>query len=214
MGLVKCVLRELHHLVKYLICHGLRDSICHTSRNILHLLRLLLRHGSAHKVTSSQRIARQLHNDLHYLLLVNDTSVSRLKYLLKLRGIIVNQLTVLLAPDVVVYELHRTRSKQSNTGNYIVQTLRLQLHHEVSHALTFELEHTLGLSLSHESKYIRIIVIYIVYVYILACCLLDQLDCILHNSRRTESQEVHLEHSQMLHRVLLKLGYHRALGSD
>ena len=91
MGLIKGVFREVRHvivdLVRCLLIDAVRDTALYALLGVSvdevlallrHDCRFFLRHGTAHKVTSTERISGQVSYDLHNLLLVDDTAVSRL----------------------------------------------------------------------------------------------------------------------------------------
>ena len=88
MRLIKRILREINHLIVDVICDALADPVCDTALYafclisvdeilafFLHDCCLLLRHCTAHKIASSHRVSGEVTNDLHNLLLVDDTSV-------------------------------------------------------------------------------------------------------------------------------------------
>jgi len=91
MGLVEGVLCEVRHVIVNLVCRLLVDPVGDTALYALFLIsvnkvlallrhdrRLFLRHGTAHKVASAEGISGEISDDLHDLLLVDDTAVGRL----------------------------------------------------------------------------------------------------------------------------------------
>ena len=88
MRLIKGIFCKIDHLVIDMICHLLINAIVHTAYNpflcisinevfpfLLHHLCFLLAHGPAHQIASAHGIAGQITDDLHHLLLVDDTAV-------------------------------------------------------------------------------------------------------------------------------------------
>ena len=123
MRLVKCIFGKINHFIIDLICRLLVDSIGNTAwyaliripihkvlTFFLHDVALLLGHCSSQEVTSSECITCQITHDLHNLLLIYDTAVSRRKDRLQLRAVIGNAFRVILAFDILRDEVHRTRT--------------------------------------------------------------------------------------------------------
>ena len=90
MGFVKRILGEICHFIINLIGSLLVDAICNAARYtflrisvhkiltfLCHNIGFLLGHGTSHKVTSSKSISRQITHDLHNLLLIDNTAISR-----------------------------------------------------------------------------------------------------------------------------------------
>ena len=91
MGFIEGILRKVCHIIVDLVCRLLVDPIGDTALYTLFLVsvnevlallrhdrRLLLRHGTAHKVASAEGISGEVADDLHDLLLIDDTAVGRL----------------------------------------------------------------------------------------------------------------------------------------
>ena len=92
MGLIKGILCKINHIIIDLICSFLINSICNTSGNSLcfisinkvlallfHDRGLLFGHCTAHQVASAQSITCQITDDLHNLLLIDNTPIRRLQ---------------------------------------------------------------------------------------------------------------------------------------
>ena len=90
MALVECVGSKTRHLVVDLVGHLLGDAVGHAAGALmarlgaavdevfplgLHHVVFLLAHGPADVVGLAEREARQLPEDLHHLLLVDDAAV-------------------------------------------------------------------------------------------------------------------------------------------
>ena len=110
MGLIEGVFCEVHHFIINVTGNAFGNSLFDASRNpflliavdeirplLLHDGLLLLTHGPSNKVTSAKGIPSQIPYDLHNLLLVNDTAVSRLQDRLQLRAGIGNARHVILS---------------------------------------------------------------------------------------------------------------------
>ena len=156
MRFIKCILCKIYHFIIDFIRCRLVDSICNTSRNSLcfisinevlalffHDRGLLFGHCSTYQVASAQSITGQVTHDLHNLLLIYDTSISRLQNRLQLRAVITNRVRTVFAPDILRNEIHRARTVQGNSRDYIFKALRFQFFHEVLHSRAFKLEHTI-----------------------------------------------------------------------
>ena len=92
MGFIERILGKIDHFIIDLVRRLLIDPVFDTSRNavlfvainkdlalFLHHIRLFLRHRTAEKIASPERIPRQIPHDLHHLFLIHDTAVSRRK---------------------------------------------------------------------------------------------------------------------------------------
>ena len=92
VGFVKCILRKIYHLIVDLIGNRFQYPVGDTARNSFggipvhealplpaHDFALLLGHSAAQKIASSKGISCQIAHDLHDLLLIDDTTVSRRK---------------------------------------------------------------------------------------------------------------------------------------
>ena len=90
MRLIKCIFCKIDHLIVNMVCrlfiNPIGDtalySLCLISINevltlFFHDSRLFLTHCTAHQIASAHGIASQVTDDLHNLLLVNDTAIGR-----------------------------------------------------------------------------------------------------------------------------------------
>ena len=209
MGLIKSIFGEINHFIIDFICRCLINSICNTSGNSLcfisvnkvlaflfHNRGLLFGHCSTYQVASAQSITCQIPNDLHNLLLIDNTPISRLQNWLQLRAVVTDGIRTVFTTDVLGNEIHRTRAVKRNSRDHIFQTLRLQFLHEVFHSRTFKLEHTIRTAGTKGIQNLFIIIIDFLHIQSHPCILLDQLYCILDHSQGTKSQEVHFQKSQ------------------
>ena len=226
VGLIEGILGEINHLIVNLLGCGLRNPICNAAGHslflipvyevlplLLHDRGLLLRHGAAHQIAPSQRVARQLLYDLHDLLLIDDTAVGGFQNLLQLRTVIGNRLRVILSPDVLGNEIHGAGPVQRDSRDDVLQIFRLQLLHEVLHAAAFQLEHALSLSRADGSIDCRIVIINLIHVDGLSRPLGRHAGRVLNHCQRPESQEIHLQKAQLLQGRHGKLGRDRAVRS-
>ena len=212
MGLIKRILGKIHHCTIDMLCNLRCNTIGFTAGNtflcitmdkvrtlFLHNVRLFLTHGAAHQVTSSHCISTQITYDLHNLLLIYDTAISRRKNRLQLWCLIRYQIRIILTLDIAWNKVHRTWSIQGNTGNDIFQILRFEFFHEVLHALTFQLEHTICLACSKGRQYLLVIIINLVHINDDSMCFFHIADCILDYGQCTQPQEIHLQKSQLFY---------------
>ena len=75
-------------------------------------------------VTSSKAVTRKVTHDLHYLLLIYDTSIRRCKNWFKLWTVIFNVSLIILSLDVLWYKIHRSRTIKRYSGDNIFHALR------------------------------------------------------------------------------------------
>ena len=172
MGFVKGVLGKIYHFIVNLLGRLLGNAVCDTAGHallrvsedeilalLLHDRSLLLGHGAAHQIASTQGIARQLLHDLHNLLLVNDTAIGGFQDLLQLGTVVGDALRVILTLDILGNEVHGARAVQGDTGDDVLHALWFQLLHESLHAAAFQLEHAIGPAGSKRSVDCRIVII-------------------------------------------------------
>ena len=156
MGFVEGIFCEIRHIVKYLICHIFGYTVIYTAGHLKllisvykiltflgHYISFLLRHSSSHQIASSKGISCQLHDYLHNLFLIYNTTVGRLKYILKKRCVVSYGLRVLLSVYIIRYKIHRSGTIQGYSRNNILKIPWLKLLHEALHTGTFKLEHSL-----------------------------------------------------------------------
>ena len=137
MGLIKGIFGKICHIIKNFICHPFIDSPCNTSRHIqifvsidkvfpllCHHIRFFLGHGTAHQIASSQVITSQLHNNLHDLFLVNNTTIGRRQNFFQLRTIIDDGCLILFSFNIFGNKIHRARTIKGNSRDNILQTGR------------------------------------------------------------------------------------------
>ena len=124
-----------------------------------HFLRDLLTHGSTQQIRAAQGIAGKRLRQLHYLLLVYNHTVGRLKdrfqtFVLILRHRIGNLFHSVLTVDEVVNHsgIQRTRSEQCNQSYHIFKHVRFEFGNQPAHTGRFKLEHTGGLTVQQHSE--------------------------------------------------------------
>ena len=155
MGLVEGVLGKIHHGVVdpggHLLVDPargtagdtfLRISVDEIAALLLHDGLLLFAHGTADQVTPAKGVAAQVADDLHDLLLVDDTAVSRFEDGLQFRAGVVDRAAVVFARYVLRNEVHGTGAVEGDACDDILEVFRPQLFHEILHAAGFQLENT------------------------------------------------------------------------
>ena len=209
MRLIKSIFGKINHFIIDFICRCLINSICNTAWNSLcfisvnkvlallfHDRGLFFGHCSTYQVASAQSITCQITDNLHNLLLIDNTPISRLQDRLQLRAVVTDGIRTVFAPDILGNEVHGSRSVKRNSCDYIFQALRFQFLHEVFHSRTFKLKYTIGTTGAKGIQNLFIIIIDLLHVQSHPCIFLDQLYCILDHSQGTKSQEVHFQQSQ------------------
>ena len=227
MGLVEGVFCKIHHVIINTACHLFADSLGNTAGHALFLISidkvcallfhnrlLLLTHGTAHKVTSPKGIPAQIPDNLHNLLLIDNTAIGRLQNRLQLGTGIGNRMMLVLSHNIFRNKIHGAGTIQGNSRDNILQILRLQLLHEILHAGTFQLEHPFCLSCSDGSQYLRVIIINIIDINPLSRAFLNIIYRIMDNRQGSQSQKVHFQKSQLLQRCHGKLGGNGTVASS
>ena len=133
VGLIKCIFGKVDHLVKDMVCHILRDAPPDTAFHAFFLIAVdevcpLLRHDIGLFLglgTGADDHHRGLHNNLHDLFLIDDTSVGRLQNLFQFRTAVADAVSVILSFDIFRNKIHRARTVQRDSGDNILQIARL-----------------------------------------------------------------------------------------
>ena len=227
MTLVKCILGKINHVVVNLVGNLCRDAIGHTTRNLSNFacdvifnlstvnenltilfddILLFLTHCTTNFISATKRISSKLLNYLHNLLLVNDTSVGWSKNRLKLRTVVGNLLTRVLTLNVIWNEIHRAWTVKGNTGDNILDRMRLKLFHEVLHAGRFQLKNALAFTCRNHIHNSLVIVINLIHVKLLAVVFLHKLNSIIYNSKSSKAKKVHLQKAKLFDCSHDKLG--------
>ena len=158
VGLVEGIVREIVNLLVNGLCRGLRDTVCHTAGDVpvqiaveeglpflLNVLRLLFAHGPADHIRLSQRIARQVLENLDDLLLINDAAIGDGQNRLQGGMAVLNELWVLFAGDESGDGVHGPGTVEGNDRGDVLNILGFQPHTYTGHAGGFHLEYTGGL---------------------------------------------------------------------
>ena len=232
VALVEGVAREGRHLVEQPGGDVLGDAVAHAAGHhhvavFIHLavdkdlflmghhIVLLLGHGTAHQITAAHGIARQVPHNLHDLLLVNHAAVGHIQYGLEPGRQVLDRIRVLLARHVAGNRLHRTRSVQRYRSDDVLKIRGPHLHQKLGHARGFQLEYARGVAVGN-----HLIDPGLVQWNILAGKILPQpvpghIDGVHDDVQSPESQEVHLQKAQRLHRAHGKLsGDHVVVGLE
>ena len=223
MRLVERVICKIHDLIK----DGFRRLLIHAALHravnaqlliaenevgalFFQLLHLLFGHRTAHHVRLAERIARHHAEYLHDLFLIDHTAVGDVQNILEQRMLVFDLRRVVLARDIARNRLHRSRTVQGDDRRDIFNRVRLESGHDICNARTFKLEYTAGLSL-REHLIGRVVLQRDFIQAERRIHLLHHLFGIRQNSQISQTEEVHLEQSQLLQRRHDKLRDHVAV---
>ena len=217
VGLVEGVVCKVQHLVKDVVCHLLGHAVGGTAADVFlrvaedevlplgfQHVKLLFGHGPAHHVGLAQTVASQQAENLHDLLLIDNTAVGDRKHLFQQRMLVSDGAGVVLALDVGVDVLHGAGTEQGHDSGDILHAVGLEPHGNVGHAGRFHLEHAAGLALAQHLEH-RLVVVVQIFPVQLFSGLPDELDGIVDDGQVAQTQKVHLQQSQFLqggHHVL------------
>ncbi len=239
VGLVEGIVGKLVDLVVDGHGHVLGDAVGHApgdpplrvavEEGLLlpgHVLCLLLAHGPADHICLPQGVARQLLENLHHLLLVDDAAVGDGENRLQGRVLVGDQLGVVLAGDEPGDGVHGPRPVQGHNGRQVLHRLGPQPHAHPGHAGGLHLEHAAGLPLG-EHLVDPPVVLRDVLQPEVRLPAADHLHRVLQHRQVPQAQKVHLQKAQLLqghHGVLADrglvvpgqghIGVHRVLGDD
>ena len=132
--------------------------------------------------------------------------MSRFQDWLQLRTIIVDGVWTVLAPDVLGDKVHRSRTIQGNSGDHILQAMRLQFFHKALHSATLQLEHTVCTSGSKRIQHFLVVIIYFLHIKGYAVIFLYIFYCVVDYSQGSKAKEIHFQKSQLLKSCHDKLG--------
>ena len=213
--LVKRILCKIHHFVKY----GNRDLLVNAAPHcalylifavfalyavdkvlslLLHYVRFLFRHCTAHQVCASQRVAAKLAYNLHNLLLIHYTAICNVKNIFKQRMLVL-YLAAVFAPYILRNRIHRSRTVERNPRDYILYTRRFKLLHKLRHAAAFKLKHAVGVPA--RNHFIRFRIVYVKRVNIdgYPLYLFDVFHRVTDNRKRFKTEKVHFKKTEPLY---------------
>ena len=185
-----------------------------------HFLGLLLAHGAAQHVRTTQGVAGHHLGDLHHLFLIEDDAVGgrqhRLEAFVLVIGVRVGHFgTAVLAVDEVIHHarLQRPRAEQCHQGDQVFQAVRLELLDQLLHAARFQLEYRGGLGFLQQLVGWLVVQRNEVDVDQLgiagalgALFAMDGFQCPLDDGQGTQAKEVELHQAGRLHVILVELG--------
>ena len=119
---------------------------------------LLFAHGPAYHIGLAQGVARQLLEDLHHLLLVDDAAIGDGEDGLQRRVPVGDELGVMLAGDKPGDGLHGAGTVKGYNGGEVLDGLGLEPHAHAGHARRLHLEHAAGLARRQHVKH-RLVVL-------------------------------------------------------
>ena len=130
---------------------------------------------------------------------------------MKLRAVIGDRRSVVLPPDILGDEIHRSRTVQRDPGDDILQAVRLQLLHKALHARALQLEYAVRLPGADIIHHFLVIIIDLLHVQIRlpAPCKIHRVP---DHRQRPKPQEIHLQKPKFFQRRHRKLGRDRAVG--
>ena len=204
VGLVEGVVGKVVDLVVDGLRRFRRNPVCHTACNVPFLvtmdkgvplpgdvLGLLFAHGPADHVGLAQGVARQLLEDLHHLLLVDDASIGDGKNGLQRRVLVGDELGVVLAGDEPGNGLHGAGAVEGHDGGQVLDGLGLEPHAHAGHTRRLHLEHAAGLAGRQHVEH-RLVVLRDVLQPEIRVVLLDHLHRVVQHRQVPKAQKVHL----------------------
>ena len=122
MGFIKGIFCKFRHIVINFIGHRFRNTVSDTALNALFLISIykifalsshhrcfFLRHSTAHQIAPPKTVTGKIAHNLHHLLLIDNTAISRLKDWLKLGAVVGNTVLIIFPRYVLRYVIHRPR---------------------------------------------------------------------------------------------------------
>ena len=225
MALVEGVGRKAGHFVVDLVCYLLRDAVGNTARALVaglgaavhkmfplgfHDGVLLFAHGAADVICLSEGEARQLPEDLHDLLLIDDAAVGHIQNVRQLRGLVADLVRLVPVAQIGGNGVHGARAVQTDQSDDIFKVLGLQAHKHLLHAGGFQLEHALGIALTKHFIGIRVVIVQLADGK-LRVLLLHRNLRIPDDGQGAQTQKVHLQKTQFFDLGHVELGHRQAV---
>ncbi len=141
------------------------------------------------------------------MFLIDWRAVSLGKYLFQFRVAVADRFFLVHAPDVRVNVIHWPRPEECHHRNDVCQVVRAHLHDVARHTRAFQLEDARRAPLAETFKGLRVIQRDVVQVVAHAVAVVDQVAGALHDGEGGQPQKVHLEQTQFVDHVHLKLSH-------
>ncbi len=161
---------------------------------------LFLGHGAAHQIGTSQRIAAEIAENLHDLLLINDTAVGHVQNRLQQRVPVRHPFRVMPVFDVARNRIHRAGAKQRDDRDEVLKVIRLELRQHALHAGGFKLKHTVAVALRQHSVNRRLIQRNRLDIKRRVRRLADHTTGVVNDRQVSQTQKIHFEKPQLLQR--------------
>ena len=216
MRLVETVTGELLNLVEngvsrlFVNLVHIPAALHETAALFGHFLHILVTHGSAQKVSTTQGVAgQQLGCSLH-LLLVNHHAVGKAGHRLQQRVLVFRLLQPLLHGNHVVHELHGAGAVKSEQSDDIFNIVDTVASAGVHHTAGFQLEHAHGITAVQQLESLLVGNIHRVVAEIRHAPAHVAFR-ILHHREGLQPQEVHLQQAGVINGAHITLGHHFTL---
>ena len=170
----------------------------------------LLAHGTADIICLPERKTCQLPKDLHDLFLIDDAAIGHIQNVGQLRGLIADFVRFMAVAQVGRDGIHRAGAVQADQSDDIFQILRLQAHQHLLHTRRFKLEHAFGLTPGEHFVGFGIVIIQLGDGEIRFFFLDGQLR-IPDDRQGAQTEEVHLQQTQLLDLRHVELGHRQAI---
>ena len=171
---------------------------------------LLFAHGAADVICLPEGEARQLPEDLHDLLLIDDAAVGHIQNVRQLRGLVADLVRFVPVAQIGGNGVHGAGAVQADQSDDIFKVLGLQAHKHLLHAGGFQLEHTLGIALTQHFIGVRVIIIQLSDGE-LRVLLLHRNLRISDDSQGAQTQKVHLQKTQLFDLGHIELSHRQAV---
>ena len=156
----------------------------------------------------TEGIARDLPEDLHHLLLINNTAVGRAQNGLKARNIVADRFGMMPPLNIFRDRIHRSRAIECDRRNDIVDRIGSKIHERLPHSRRFQLKNAEGIARRQKPIRLRIVKIGILDRKI-GNTLADHLLGIVYDRKITKPEEVELEKPELRNGIHIVLRDHR-----
>ena len=171
----------------------------------LDLVGVLFGDGAAHHVRAAQRVARQLLEDHHDLLLIDDAAVGVRQDGLQHGVLVGDEGGIRFAGDEPGDGLHRAGAVQGVDGGQVTDGGGLHLHAHAGHAGGFHLKQACGAPGGDHLEHLRVVLGQVVNAHMDAA-LGKRLDGVVQHRQVAQGEEVHLQQAKALQRRRFVLG--------
>ena len=173
---------------------------------LFHYIGFLFTHSTSHNISLSIGITCHFAAYLHYLLLINNTSVCNIEYFFQHRMLVTDIAGVVSVCNKCWNGVHRTWAIKRNNRNKVFDIHRFKAHHNIAHTFRFKLEHTCCIPHCKHFKYFFVIMRNSINIKI-RLNLFYHFGTMVNNGKSSQAKKVHFKQTKFLNCSHRELSY-------